>query len=69
MTLKNNTILSNWTKVNLLNILEWIIVGFLFYLIITPCGLILKLFNRKTLDIIIDKKCNTYWLVTKISKK
>ena len=46
-------------------ILGWImtrvILSFLFYLIVTPIGLISRLFGKKFLDLKWDKQLSTYW--------
>ncbi len=52
-----------WMKFAL--VLAWIntriILGIAFYLIITPMGLLLRLFGKDLLDQRIDRKAATYW--------
>jgi hypothetical protein len=39
-----------------------VILSILFYFVLTPNGLILKLFRKHFLDLKMDKKAETYWL-------
>lgn len=54
-------------------ILGWImtrvILSILFYIVLTPIGLILRLFRKHLLDLKIDKKAETYWIGRKSEKK
>ena len=53
-----------WFKIGLIlgRIISPIIIIILFYLVISPSGLILKIFNKKLIDKNIDKNKNTYWI-------
>ena len=42
-----------------------IIMGFIYFLIVTPTGIIMKLLNKDLLKLRYDKKSNTYWFVKK----
>lgn len=53
-----------WTNFGLLlhKILNPLVMGILFFVIITPFGLILKLMNFDVLNLNLDKKSATYWI-------
>tara|TARA_A100001011_G_scaffold389389_1_gene470798 strand:+ start:216 stop:608 length:393 start_codon:yes stop_codon:yes gene_type:complete len=42
-----------------------IIMGFIYFLIVTPIGIIMRLLNKDLLKLRYNKKSNTYWLVKK----
>ena len=42
-----------------------IIMGFIYFLIVTPTGIIMRLLNKDLLKLRYDKKTNTYWFVKK----
>ena len=42
--------------------LTWFMLAIVFYLVITPLGLIMRILGKDPLDKRIDIKANTYWL-------
>lgn len=46
-----------------------VILVVLFYLVITPLGLILKIFGKDLLDLKIEKNKNSYWVPRKVAHK
>jgi len=56
-------IFNMWMK--LAFVLAWIntrlILGVFFYLILTPTGLLMRLFGKELLDVTFDRTCTTYW--------
>lgn len=53
-----------WMTVALLigSVMTRVILLVLFYLVITPIGIISRLFGNKFLDLKIDKSANSYWI-------
>ena len=52
-----------WVKIGGLigKINSYIILNFLFFLIITPMGLVVRVFGKDLLNKKIDKECDSYW--------
>lgn len=53
-----------WIKLGeyLGHIISPIVMGFIFFLVITPIGLILRLFGKDLLNLKFNEKANSYWL-------
>jgi len=53
-----------WFKLGILlgNIISPIVLGFIFFLLITPISVIGKIFKRNPLKIDLDKNIKTYWI-------
>jgi len=53
-----------WFKLGILlgNIISPIVLGFIFFLLITPISVIGKIFKRDHLKINLDKNIKTYWI-------
>lgn len=53
-----------WFKLGILlgNIISPIVLGFIFFLLITPISVIGKIFKRNPLNINLDKNIKTYWI-------
>ena len=56
-----------WMKLGILlgAIVSPIVMGIVFFGVITPIGLIMKLFGKDVLNLKIDKSKNTYWTLKK----
>jgi len=54
----------SWFKLGILlgNIISPIVLGFIFFLLITPISVIGKIFKRDHLKINLDKNIKTYWI-------
>ena len=44
------------SKINL------IVMSIIFFLVVTPVGLIMKIFRKKTLNVTFDKNKKSYWI-------
>jgi hypothetical protein len=53
-----------WTKLGLLlgRIMSPIVTGLLFFVVVTPTGLLLRLFGKDPLRMASDAKARTYWI-------
>jgi len=53
-----------WFKLGVFlgNIISRIVMGFIFFLVVTPTGLLLKVFGKDLLKIKYNKKKNSYWI-------
>jgi len=53
-----------WFKLGMLlgNIVSPVVLGFIFFLLITPISVIGKIFKRNPLKINLDKNIKTYWI-------
>ena len=53
-----------WFKLGILigSIMAPIVMGIVFFLIVTPTGLIMKMFGKKMLDNAFDKSKKSYWI-------
>ena len=53
-----------WFKFGILlgNIISPIVMGVVFFLVVTPIGLIMKIFGKKMLDSTFDKSKKSYWI-------
>ena len=53
-----------WMKFGILlgRIVAPVILGVLFFLVVTPIGLLLRLFKKDILNLKFDKKSQTYWI-------
>jgi len=53
-----------WFKLGVFlgNIISPIVMGFIFFLVVTPTGLLLKVFGKDLLKIKYNKKKNSYWI-------
>ena len=49
------------------NILTYFVLLFIFYLVVTPLGILLRGFGKDILDIKIDKKVASYWKPTNLN--
>ena len=53
-----------WTRFGLLlhKIVSPIVLGIMFFLVITPMGLVMRLFGKDPLRLRIDRSASTYWI-------
>ena len=53
-----------WTKLGLVlhHIVNPIIMGFLFYLVVTPVGLLMRLFGKDPLRLRLEPEAKSYWI-------
>lgn len=53
-----------WTRFGLLlhKIVNPIVLGFLFYVVVTPLGLLMRLFGKDPLRLHWDRRGSTYWI-------
>ena len=56
-----------WMRLGILlgTIVSPIVMGIVYFVVITPIGLIMKLFGKDVLNLKIDKNKNTYWTLKK----
>ena len=56
-----------WMRLGILlgTIVSPIVMGIVYFAVITPIGLIMKLFGKDVLNLKIDKNKNTYWTLKK----
>ena len=56
-----------WMRLGILlgAIVSPIVMGIVYFVVITPIGLIMKLFGKDVLNLKIDKNKNTYWTLKK----
>ena len=56
-----------WMRLGILlgAIVSPIVMGIVYFAVITPIGLIMKLFGKDVLNLKIDKNKNTYWTLKK----
>ena len=57
-----------WTKIGLFlhHFISPIALGILFFIVVTPTGLIMRLFRKRPLQLFFDKKSETYWINRKL---
>ncbi len=53
-----------WTKLGLLlhHVVNPLVMGFLFYLVVTPVGLLMRLFGKDPLRLRLDPEAKSYWI-------
>lgn len=53
-----------WTRFGLLlhNIVNPIVLGLLFFVVVTPIGLLMRLFGKRPLNIDFDRETTSYWI-------
>ena len=56
-----------WTRFGLLlhHIVNPIVMGFLFFLVVTPIGLLMRALGKRPLNIALDPKAKSYWIERK----
>ena len=54
-----------WFKFGILigSVMAPIVMGVVFFLVVTPTGLIMKMFGKKMLDNKFDKNKKSYWII------
>ena len=50
-------------------VMSRVIIAILFYLVLTPIGLLAKLFGKKFMDLIYNKSAESYWEIRSIKEK
>jgi predicted permease len=50
-------------------VMSRVIIAILFYLVLTPIGLLAKLFGKKFMDLKYDKSAESYWEIRSIKEK
>src|SRR3989304_4242440 len=53
-----------WTKFGLLlhKVVSPIVLGIMFYLVVTPTGLLMRLFGKDSLRLKLDRQLGSYWI-------